>query len=110
MGTVKYSQIKTSDGVIEFDFNDNNKKVFEIDVDNYEYLRVYNATSWFRLYINHSNDYIIIKHSQYEDGQGCGIRDLVLEDFQINHIKLEIAPEFWQIHFDKGQVEFYMCK
>lgn len=109
MGTVKYSEIKTSNGRIEF--NSTNKKTYEIDVDNYEYLRVYGATSWFKLYINYSPDYIIIKHGSYDTGVGAGIKDLVLEDFQINHIKIEIAQELYPgVPFPEGVLEFYMCK
>ncbi|APM37813.1 hypothetical protein [Clostridium kluyveri] len=100
MGSVKYSKIKTSNGMINFNINDDTK-IHEFDCDNYEYLKVYSASGRLKLYINYSNDYISI-------GAGNGLIEFELKDFQINHVKFELddVPNF----VGEGYLQYYLCK
>lgn len=96
MGTVKYSTIKSSNGVIKFNSTDA-IKIQEFDCDNYEYLRVYMTTGEFKVYINNSNDYILV-------GGNDGLNELLLKDFAINHVKFEFIGDI------SGQLQYYLCK
>jgi hypothetical protein len=96
MGTVKYSKIKSSNGVIKFNSLDSTK-IQEFDCDNYEYIRVYMTTGEFKIYVNNSIDYILV-------GGNNGLNELVLKDFAINHVKFEFAGDM------SGQLQYYLCK
>lgn len=96
MGTVKYSKIKSSNGVIKFNASDATK-IQEFDCNNYEYLRVYMLTGEFKIYINNSTDYILV-------GGDNGLEELVLKDFAINHVKFEFNGDI------SGQLQYYLCK
>lgn len=95
MGTVKYSEIKSSNGVIKFNSSDATK-IQEFDCDNYEYLRVYGTTGVFNVYINNSVDYIVVG--------GDGLNELVLKDFAINNVKFEFAGD------SVAELQYYLCK
>lgn len=95
MGTVKYSKIKSSNGIVNFNSADSTK-IQEFDCDNFEYLRVYGTTGVFKVYINNSVDYILVG--------GDGLSELVLKDFAINHVKFEFAGDM------SGQLQYYLCK
>lgn len=97
MGTVKYSTIKSSNGIVKFNASDATK-IQEFDCNNYEYLRVYMTIGEFKVYINNSNDFIIVG--------GDGLEELMLEDFQINHVKFELNTE----NGVTGQLQYYLCK
>lgn len=100
MGSVKYSKIKTSNGLINLNINDNTE-IHEFDCDNYEYLKVYNISGRLRLYINHSNDYIVV-------GAGNGLVEFELKDFQIDHIKFELDDlDGFPM---EGYLQYYLCK
>jgi hypothetical protein len=96
MGTVKYSIIKSSNGIVKFNASDATKTQ-EFDCDNYEYLRVYMASGEFKVYINNSNNFILV-------GGDNGLEELVLKDFAINHVKFEFIGDM------SGQLQYYLCK
>ena len=97
MGTVKYSTIKSSNGVIKFSASDSTK-IQEFDCNNYEYLRIYMINgSGFKVYINNSTDYILV-------GGNDGLNELLLKDFAINHVKFEFIGDI------SGQLQYYLCK
>lgn len=96
MGSVKYSTIKSSNGVIKFNASDSTK-IQEFDCDNYEYIRVYMTTGEFKVYINNSTDYILV-------GGNNGLNELVLKDFAINHVKFEFMGAI------SGQLQYYLSK
>ncbi|BAH05477.1 hypothetical protein [Clostridium kluyveri] len=100
MGSVKYSKIKTSNGLINLNMNDN-VEIHEFDCDNYEYLKVYAAAGRLKLYVNHSDDYISIDVN--------GLIEFELKDFQINHVKFELddVPEGG---VREGYLQYYLCK
>lgn len=96
MGNVKYSEIKSSNGVIKFNSTDATK-IQEFDCNNYEYLRVYMTIGGFKVYINNSNNFILV-------GGDNGLEELVLKDFAINHVKFEFISDM------SGQLQYYLCK
>lgn len=90
MGNVKYSKIATSNGWIKLQ----KKETYEKEFDSYEYLKIYNTTNRFKVYINNSKDYIYLLSGE----------ELILQDFSINSIKIE---------FDEvgiGSLMYYVCK
>ncbi|ADK14751.1 hypothetical protein [Clostridium ljungdahlii] len=99
MGTVKYSEIKSSNGVIKFNASDSTK-IQEFDCDNYEYLRVYMAMGGIKVYINNSSDFILV-------GGDNGLEELILKDFAINHVKFELADIPGTA---TGSLQYYLCK
>lgn len=106
MGSVKYSKIKTSNGPIGFTRENN---MVELYFNNYKYLKVYNISlfpggnfSYFKIYINNSDDYIILTNDS------C----FVIEDFAINNVKIEYI--FDDDKYDdlnwSAQLQYYLCK
>ena len=91
MGTVKYSQIATSNGIIIFD-SDN--LTHERNFDNYKYIKFFDVNGIFKVYINDSTDYIYLTSST----------DLELPDFQINKIKV-VAEDV-----SLPRLQYYLCK
>ncbi|MGU9539183.1 hypothetical protein ACQX0N_09405 [Clostridium tepidum] len=91
MGNVKYSQIKTSNGDINF----NENSIFEKEFDTFEYLKIYDVVGHYKVYINNSKDYIELVTTN----------KFTLEDFSINSIKIECTSKS-----NTDSIKYYVCK
>lgn len=78
---IKYSEIKSSNGIITLD---EENPVHEINTTNWEYLKIYPVMGKVKIYINNSIDFI-------EVGANYGINEFTLRDFAINHLRFEFS-------------------
>lgn len=111
MGSVKYSKVKTSNGLITFTKDDN---IIEFNCDNYEFLKIYNISltpvnnnHYFKLYINNSTDYILLGRNSLSYD-----KDFTLKDFAINHVKIEYVVLNYVDYIDDytSELQYYLCK